>query len=64
MAKKNYQQLAEQIIPLVGGKENIKAVRHCQTRLRFTLAMGKDIGAYDGSGGAYGESSGNYYREW
>ena len=33
-------------------------------RLRFTLAMGKDIGAYDGSGGAYGESSGNYYREW
>lgn len=35
---KNYQQLAEQIIPLVGGKENIKAVRHCQTRLRFTLA--------------------------
>ena len=38
MAKKNYQQLAEQIIPLVGGKENIKAVRHCQTRLRFTLA--------------------------
>ena len=35
---KNYQQLAEQIIPLVGDKENIKAVRHCQTRLRFTLA--------------------------
>lgn len=33
-------------------------------RLRFSLAMGKDIGAYDGSGGAYGESSGNYYREW
>ena len=33
-------------------------------RVRFTLAMGKDIGAYDGSGGAYGESSGNYYREW
>ena len=26
--------------------------------------VGKDIGAYDGSGGAYGESSGNYYREW
>lgn len=35
---KNYQQLAEQIIPLVGGKENIRGVRHCQTRLRFTLA--------------------------
>ena len=35
---KNYQQLAEQILPLVGGKENIRGVRHCQTRLRFTLA--------------------------
>ena len=33
-------------------------------RVRFTLAMGKDIGAYDGSGGSYGESSGNYYKEW
>ena len=34
----NYQELATQIIPLVGGKENIKRVYHCQTRLRFTLA--------------------------
>ena len=33
-------------------------------RVRYTLAMGKDIGAYDGSGGSYGESSGNYYKEW
>lgn len=35
---KNYQQLSEQIVSLVGGKENIRSVRHCQTRLRFTLA--------------------------
>jgi hypothetical protein len=37
---KNHQQLAEQILPLVGGKENIRGVRHCQTRLRFTLVDG------------------------
>ena len=34
----DYQQLAAQILPLVGGKENIIRVYHCQTRLRFTLA--------------------------
>ena len=50
---KNYQQLAEQIIPLVGGKENIRGVRHCQTRLRFTLvdeskADDKALEAVDG----------------
>ena len=37
---KNHQQLAEQILPLVGGKENIRGVCHCQTRLRFTLVDG------------------------
>ena len=36
--RKNYQELAAQILPLVGGKENIIRVYHCQTRLRFTLA--------------------------
>lgn len=34
---KNYKQLAEQILPLVGGKENVRSCYHCQTRLRFTL---------------------------
>ncbi len=34
----NYQDLCEQIIKLVGGKENIQNVVHCVTRLRFTLA--------------------------
>jgi PTS system beta-glucosides-specific IIC component len=32
-----YEKLCQQIIELVGGKENIEAVVHCMTRLRFTL---------------------------
>lgn len=32
-----YQAFCEQIIDLVGGKQNIEAVVHCMTRLRFTL---------------------------
>lgn len=32
-----YQKFCEQIIDLVGGIENIEAVVHCMTRLRFTL---------------------------
>lgn len=34
---KEYQTLATQIIALVGGKENVANVYHCQIRLRFTL---------------------------
>lgn len=34
---KNYRKLTEQIIFLVGGKENIKTVANCATRLRFYL---------------------------
>lgn len=37
MSKKNYKELAQQILPLVGGKENVLNCYHCQTRLRFTL---------------------------
>ena len=34
-------------------------------RLRFTLALGKDIGGFRGNmGGSYGETAGNYYKEW
>lgn len=32
-----YQEFNQKIIDLVGGKENIQAVVHCMTRLRFTL---------------------------
>lgn len=34
-------------------------------RIRFTLALGKDIGGFrPDQGGMYGVTSGNYYREW
>lgn len=36
MASK-YDQTAEQLLPLVGGKENVANLSHCMTRLRFTL---------------------------
>lgn len=32
-----YNELAQKIIKLIGGKENIKNLIHCQTRLRFDL---------------------------
>lgn len=34
---KKYESLAASIVEKVGGAENVRAVRHCQTRLRFTL---------------------------
>lgn len=37
MAKINYQELADNIINLIGGKENIVFLTHCMTRLRFNL---------------------------
>ncbi len=33
----NYEQLAGEILPLIGGKENIVSLVHCATRLRFNL---------------------------
>lgn len=35
--KKNYDQLANQILELVGGRENITFFAHCMTRLRFNV---------------------------
>ncbi len=33
-----YAEDAKQLLRLVGGKENIAAVSHCMTRMRFVLA--------------------------
>ena len=33
----DYAKIASQVIQHVGGKENIKSVVHCATRLRFQL---------------------------
>ena len=43
MAKK-YETLADSIVELVGGKDNIRFFTHCVTRLRFNV---KDKGAVD-----------------
>ena len=34
---KKYKDLAAEIIKNVGGKDNVKSLRHCITRLRFEL---------------------------
>lgn len=33
----NYKEMADQIVSLVGGQENINSLTHCMTRLRFKL---------------------------
>ncbi len=37
MAKKNYDELAQQVLTLVGGKDNVITCLHCATRLRFNV---------------------------
>lgn len=41
---RKYEGLASAIVEKIGGPDNVSAVRHCQTRLRFTL---KDTKAAD-----------------
>lgn len=33
----DYKKLAYEILPLIGGKENVSKLTHCATRLRFEL---------------------------
>ena len=35
--KEKYQDLAEHVVDLLGGKDNISFFTHCITRLRFNL---------------------------
>lgn len=57
----NYEHIAKQLIPLLGGKENIISVTHCATRLRLVLkddkkAEAKDIENIEGVKGAFSSS--------
>ena len=33
----DYAKLAKELLDLMGGKQNVKDVTHCATRLRFNL---------------------------
>lgn len=37
MSRKNYKEMAKQILPLVGGVSNIESFTNCMTRLRVTV---------------------------
>lgn len=55
------QNTAEQILELVGGKENIKNLFHCMTRLRFNLNdnLLADVEALKGTPGVLGVQDAN-----
>lgn len=40
-----YKKIAQQVLELVGGSENIKTYTHCATRLRFTLINSEKVNA-------------------
>lgn len=46
MSKKNYENLVNNVVDMVGGKNNISQFAHCVTRLRFTV---KDKGLVNDS---------------
>ena len=35
----DFNHIARELIPLLGGKENIASAAHCATRLRLVLVM-------------------------
>lgn len=39
-----FQSDAQQLLKAVGGKENISAVSHCATRMRFCIKRSKKSG--------------------
>ncbi len=44
---KDFRKIAENVLRLIGGEENVTHFEHCSTRLRFTLA---DLGKVDKDG--------------
>ncbi|MBB6283014.1 sucrose-specific PTS transporter subunit IIBC [Geobacillus subterraneus] len=57
----NYEHIARQLIPLLGGKENVISATHCATRLRLVLkddrkADAKAIENVEGVKGAFSSS--------
>ncbi|WP_312044472.1 sucrose-specific PTS transporter subunit IIBC [Erwinia sp.] len=54
----NFEQIARQLLPLLGGRENIASAAHCATRLRLvlvddSLADKKAIGELEGVKGCF-----------
>ena len=43
MAKKNYEKLAKEIVGYIGGSENVNALVHCATRLRFKVKNTQNV---------------------
>ena len=52
MAKLDYEQMANDIVMAVGGPDNIKAVAHCMTRIRFLLKDPKNANTTDVKSGS------------
>lgn len=43
MAKKNYENLAKEIVRYIGGVENVNTLIHCATRLRFKVKNTRNV---------------------
>ena len=43
MAKKNYENLAKEIVRYIGGVENVNTLIHCATRLRFKVKNTQNV---------------------
>lgn len=56
MAKKNYEEMSQEILRLVGGKDNVSVFTHCVTRLRFMVKDKSvvEIGAIENVTGVIG----------
>lgn len=59
MAKQSYDELASNVVPLLGGKQNIEGVTYCATRLRFNV---KDKDSVDAE--AIGKLPGSLGTHW